>query len=276
MKTIAHVGLGSNLDDRRGHLGRAVAMLREAGGRVTPSRYYETRPVGGPPGQNAYLNAAAEVETNLSAVRFLDLLQAIEHQEGRVRREHWGERTLDLDLLLFGDQVIHTDRLIVPHPRMMLRAFVLAPLATIAPEAIEPRSGKSVRELLANCDARPGVIDLPGWKIVAPDAFADIALVLSTADWQIQDSLAKNESCNPTTTFRVLWDQVLKELDAPTTISRDWPPTVAVDTSSEKLAIMETLTTAEATRSAGTFVESEPLASTQLRYNSRDEKGGSA
>ena len=262
MKTIAHVGLGSNLDDRRGHLGRAIESLRKADGcgRLTVSRYFETKPVGGPPGQQPYLNAAAEVETDLSAVELLELLQSIEHQEGRVRHEHWGERTLDLDLLLLGDQVIKTDRLVVPHPRMTLRMFVLAPLATIAPEAIEPRSGKCIRELLANCQARPGVIDLPGWKSVAPDAFSELALALSNADWLIQDSLSKNENHKPTPTFRVIWKEAGEELGALATISSDWPPRVKVDTSSKKIAILEVLTTAEATRSAGSFVQIEPLA----------------
>ena len=145
------VGLGCNLGDRRVNLDAAVSALnRRAGVRVVRvSSYVETQPVGGPPGQRPYLNAAAELDTTLSPDALLDAMQEIESDLGRVRAQRWGPRTIDLDLLLFGDRVIQSERLTVPHPRMHERRFVLAPLAEIAPQAVHPTSGKTIAELLA-------------------------------------------------------------------------------------------------------------------------------
>ena len=262
MTGIAHIGLGSNLDDRLGHLDRAVERLSQAEGcgRVVVSRYYETMPVGGPSGQSPYLNAAAEVETDLPATALLDLLQSIEHQEGRVRLTRWGERTLDLDILLFGEQVINSARLIVPHPRMMLRAFVLAPLASIAPDVIEPGSRKSIRELLANCETRPGAIDLAGWRRFSPRAFEEAVNLLSPQDWLIRDPLSTQKDNEPTPTFRVIWKQALDDLEPQIRTIEEWPPRVVVDTSIHEHAILEVLTAASAVRSDGIFIDREPLA----------------
>jgi 2-amino-4-hydroxy-6-hydroxymethyldihydropteridine diphosphokinase len=155
MGTLALIGLGSNLGDRKAQLDAAVAALAEAPGVVVRavSRYHETAPVGGPEGQPNYLNAAAAVETTLDPLDLLHVLQAIEHRAGRVRTVRWGPRTLDLDLLLFGDRIIETGELQVPHPRMAERLFVLAPLAEIAPGAVDPVTGRTVAELLAACQA---------------------------------------------------------------------------------------------------------------------------
>jgi 2-amino-4-hydroxy-6-hydroxymethyldihydropteridine diphosphokinase len=155
MGTLALIGLGSNLGDRKARLDAAVAALAEAPGIVLQavSRYHETAPVGGPAGQGDYLNAAAAVETALEPLELLHVLQEIERRAGRVRTVHWGPRTLDLDLLLFGDRVIATDALQVPHPRMAERLFVLAPLAEIAPGAVDPVTGRTIAELLAACEA---------------------------------------------------------------------------------------------------------------------------
>jgi 2-amino-4-hydroxy-6-hydroxymethyldihydropteridine diphosphokinase len=174
MATLALIGLGSNLGDRKAHLDRAVAALSAAPGVTVraASSYHETSPVGGPGGQGAFLNAAAALETTLEPLALLDALHAIEAEAGRVRRVHWGERTLDLDLLLFGDAVLRTDRLRVPHPMMALRRFVLAPLAEVAPEAVDPVTGRTVRGLLANLDRRPSYValagDVPGAGLVSP------------------------------------------------------------------------------------------------------------
>jgi len=112
------------------------------------SQIRETSPLGGPSGQGDFLNAVTCVSTSLGAVELLDVLQAVEDRFGRLRRERWGPRTLDLDLLLYDDAVIETERLVVPHPRMHERRFVLEPLCDIAPEAIHPVLCLTARELL--------------------------------------------------------------------------------------------------------------------------------
>lgn len=160
--TTALVALGSNLGDRKAHLDFAVASLSATAGLVVlaVSSYHETPPVGGPVGQGAFLNAAASVSVALSPHELLDRLLEIEERTGRVRNVRWEQRTLDLDLLQFGDQILHDDRLVVPHPRMALRRFVLAPLVEIAPATIHPMTGRTIHDLLANLDQRPSVVTL--------------------------------------------------------------------------------------------------------------------
>jgi 2-amino-4-hydroxy-6-hydroxymethyldihydropteridine diphosphokinase len=150
MPVTAYIALGSNLGDRRAFLDGAVAALQARPGlRVGPvSSYHETDPVGGPSGQGKYLNAALAVETELTAEQLLGVLQGIEQQFGRVRTEKDGPRTLDLDLLLYGDLVHAAAELTVPHPRLTQRSFVLEPLAEIAPQAVDPVTGETVQTLL--------------------------------------------------------------------------------------------------------------------------------
>ena len=131
----AYLGIGSNLGDRLAHLQAAVdALAAEPDvSIVAVSPVYETEPVGGPP-QDDYLNAVVAVDTSLDARGLLDAAHRAEAAEHRVRAERWGPRTLDVDVLLVGDDRVDEPDLQVPHPRLTERAFVLVPLADVAPE----------------------------------------------------------------------------------------------------------------------------------------------
>lgn len=135
---IADLGLGSNLGDRLAHLQSGVDGLSAAGCTIVAvSGVYETAPVGGPQ-QGAYLNAVVRVGTDRDPWALLALAQDLEAAAGRVRGERWGPRTLDVDLLTFGDEVLDEPDLVVPHPRWRERGFVLAPLADLGhPEVRE-------------------------------------------------------------------------------------------------------------------------------------------
>jgi 2-amino-4-hydroxy-6-hydroxymethyldihydropteridine diphosphokinase len=153
---IAYLGLGANLGDPARQLQEAVERLNEACEvEVTRvSTFYRNPPLG-PEDQPWYVNAVARVRTRLGPEELLLLLQQIETDMGRVRGERWGPRRLDLDLLLYNGEVIFTPDLVVPHPEMQHRVFVLAPLAEIAPRAWHPVLHKSAADLLAELDAEP-------------------------------------------------------------------------------------------------------------------------
>jgi 2-amino-4-hydroxy-6-hydroxymethyldihydropteridine diphosphokinase len=154
----AFVALGSNLGDRAALLAGALAGLRATPGvaALACSSIYETRPVG-PPGQGPYLNAVARLETTLSPRALLERLFALEAAAGRARSGVRDEpRTLDLDLLLYGDRCIDEEGLCVPHPRLHERPFVLAPLRELAEAVRHPRLGRSVGELAEELAAAGG------------------------------------------------------------------------------------------------------------------------
>ncbi len=132
----AFLGLGSNVGDRRAHLEAAVAALHRLGDLHAVSPLYETEPVGGPAGQPPYLNAVVELRTTSSPRDLLEVCRTLEAAAHRVRRERFGPRTLDVDVLLVGDLVVDEPDLVVPHPRLFERRFVLVPLADLAPELV--------------------------------------------------------------------------------------------------------------------------------------------
>ncbi|ATF94110.1 2-amino-4-hydroxy-6-hydroxymethyldihydropteridinepyrophosphokinase [Cedecea neteri] len=149
--TLAYIALGSNQASPLEQVSSALDALATIpqSRMVATSSFYRTPPLG-PQDQPDYLNAAVVLDTGLSAEALLDHTQRIELEHGRVRKEErWGPRTLDLDLMLFGDEVMHTERLTVPHYDMKNRAFMLVPLLEIAPECRFP-DGQSVAAILAN------------------------------------------------------------------------------------------------------------------------------
>lgn len=151
------VALGSNLGDSAHILSQAIATLAQHPHlrlqAVSP--WYQTAPVGGPP-QPDYLNGCVTLQTALTPLMLLDTLLQTEQQFGRVRRERWGPRSLDLDLLFYAEQIIDLPRLTVPHPRMRDRAFVLVPLADIAPHWHDPVTQQTVIQLCSRVD-RTGI-----------------------------------------------------------------------------------------------------------------------
>jgi 2-amino-4-hydroxy-6-hydroxymethyldihydropteridine diphosphokinase len=144
----AYVGVGTNLGDRWGHLALAARELRGLPGirLLRASRVYDTAPLG--PEQPRYLNAALELEVVLPPVKLLRALLAVERAAFRRRGIHWGPRTLDLDLLLYGAVVLRTPELTVPHPGLVSRRFVLQPLVELCPTCVVPGTGATVSELL--------------------------------------------------------------------------------------------------------------------------------
>ncbi len=153
LNTPIALALGSNLGDSRAILRQALCSLAQTPG-VTlrcVSSWYETVPIGGPP-QPDIINGCALLQTSLEPLAYLRLLQSLEQQAGRVRSVPWGPRTLDLDLLWFGARVLNTPELTLPHPRLHERAFVLVPLAEIAPDWIHPVLQTSIAALAAQVD----------------------------------------------------------------------------------------------------------------------------
>ena len=153
---IVYIGLGSNLGGDLASPKQNIASAIDALGEIQStqmigaSSFYVSKPVG-PQDQGNYINAVVKMETDLDAVELLDSLQTIENEHGRERKQHWGPRTLDLDILLFGEQIIHNDRLTIPHVEICNRPFVLVPLAEIDPDCVIPEKGL-VTDLISKVD----------------------------------------------------------------------------------------------------------------------------
>jgi 2-amino-4-hydroxy-6-hydroxymethyldihydropteridine diphosphokinase len=176
------IGCGSNVGSRHDFLDQAMELLRFMPGvtLVDVSRYRDTRPIGGPVGQDAFLNGACLIETDLAPHDVLQMLAAVESTLHRTRDERWGPRTVDLDLLLYDDLVLESESLTVPHPRMATRRFVLEPSAEIAADLVHPLADCTLGELLqaiSTPSPHIAVIGVPGSG--APEvamAIADVTL----------------------------------------------------------------------------------------------------
>lgn len=145
----AYIGLGSNIGNGKENCTRALELIRglEESKLKACSQWFLTRPIG-PQEQDWYVNGVASVVTGLPPIELLNRILGIENRMGRVREERWGPRIIDLDLLLYGNQVVKEETLIVPHPRMHERRFVLIPLLEIAPGLVHPIFGKAMKALL--------------------------------------------------------------------------------------------------------------------------------
>ena len=178
----AYIGIGSNLDDPVAQVRRAFQSLNAlpACASVACSPLYRTAPVGGPPGQPDYINAVAALDTALTPDDLLQALQALETAQGRVRTVRWGMRTLDLDLLLYGQITRNDSWLTLPHPRLHQRAFVLQPLHDIAPNLSIPGRG-ALAELLAACP--PQVI--ARLEPTATDPVNQAYLAIAVSGWNL-------------------------------------------------------------------------------------------
>lgn len=187
---VCLIALGSNLGDRRQTLQRAIAHL--AGHPrvelLAASGFRETLPVGGPSGQGPFLNAAATLQTSLGPDALLALLEETEKQLGRVRGQRWAPRSIDLDLLLYDQVVMEGPGLILPHPRMAWRRFVLEPAAEVAPTMVHPTTGWTIARLLHQLGSTPFYVALAGPIGVGKTHLAE-ALAAQTAAERLQEEV---------------------------------------------------------------------------------------
>ncbi|HUJ18969.1 MAG TPA: 2-amino-4-hydroxy-6-hydroxymethyldihydropteridine diphosphokinase [Nitrospirota bacterium] len=147
MPAIAYIGVGSNVGDKKANCQRAIELLEEADKVVAVSSLYYTEPVGYQE-QEDFINAVVALETERSPAVLLARCLALEERLGRKRTLRWGPRTIDLDILLYGEQVVNLPDLVIPHPQMAARKFVLVPLVEIAPDAVHPVLKKTARLML--------------------------------------------------------------------------------------------------------------------------------
>ena len=150
--SLVYIGLGANLEQPQQQLEQALVELAQlpSSTLISHSSLYHSKPVG-PQDQPDYVNAVALIDTQLEPLKLLDALQQLEQDHGRIRKRHWGERTLDLDIILIDNMIIKSERLTVPHPLAQHRSFVLIPLSEITPNATFP-DGIAVEQLLTELD----------------------------------------------------------------------------------------------------------------------------
>lgn len=162
MKHHVYIALGSNIGDRQAHLHRAIGLLQEEDRIqvIQQSSIYETEPIGYTD-QQSFLNMVIRIQTACSPSELLEITQAIEQRCGRTREIKWGPRTIDLDILLYDQENMEMENLIIPHPRMWERAFVIVPLMELEPELVNDE-GKSIQEVYRHLDDRAGV---KKWKV---------------------------------------------------------------------------------------------------------------
>ena len=153
-----YLSLGSNLGDREANLKKAIELISNRMRTGKTSAIYETEPVGVPDQQPRYLNLAMEVFTRLAAKDLLVLTKGFEAMLGRAKNSSNAPRPIDIDILFYGNQVIRTDDLVIPHPRLTERAFVLVPMSEIAPDLIHPENSRKVSDLLKSLPSLQGVV----------------------------------------------------------------------------------------------------------------------
>lgn len=151
MQTEVVLGIGGNKGDRAAFLQKAMEALSQQASLIGYSQIYETEVWGGVATAGNFLNQILLLHTQMDAMGFLEVIQRIEERLGRTREQHWGDRTIDIDILYFGDQVWDRPSLTIPHPYLAQRSFVLQPLAEILPNKIHPILGKTTLELLDEC-----------------------------------------------------------------------------------------------------------------------------